>query len=236
MGLLAPRLSVTMAVNVYVVAVGGVPLSVPELDKDSQLGRPPESANCSVPVPPLADRLAEYGLPTVHGGKGELVVMVGSGFTVTGYLPVADAWVVSVAVMKKLYWVGEATIGAAPPNTPAELMVSQLGRPVALQVMAPVPPFALKFCEYTSVDVVGGSGPVVMVIPRLMASGRVALPVAVALGTGPVTAACKVTLKGPVAVGVPERTPALDTPNPVGKPDADQEAVGAPAAVRVVLG
>ena len=41
--------------------------------------------------------------------------------------------------------------------TPPLVRDSQVGRPVALNVTVPVPPLAVRLCEYESPDVVAGS-------------------------------------------------------------------------------
>ncbi len=81
----------------------GVPLSTPPVVMVSHAGRVvPLSANVSVPVPPAAAMVCAYERLIVQVGRGDDVVIVNCGFTVTlnCLLPVART--LSVAVTLKL--------------------------------------------------------------------------------------------------------------------------------------
>jgi hypothetical protein len=59
----------------------GVPLSTPAADQLSPAGREPElSDHVYGVVPPDAPKVSEYGVPTVPGGRGDVVV-IESGVT-----------------------------------------------------------------------------------------------------------------------------------------------------------
>ncbi len=144
-GVAAPKLSVTFSVKLTGPAAGGVPLSNPAALTVSHAGRVvPLSAMVSAPVPPLAAMFCEYGRPTVHAGRGDAVVMVGSGFTVTLKDLVMATLTVSRAVTSNGNGVGVETAGAVPLKPPAEASVSQLGRFELVNVMVPMPPVADK--------------------------------------------------------------------------------------------
>jgi len=80
----AETLSVTFKVKLTGPADGGVPLNSPPPVMVNQEGSVvPLSAKVSVPAPPDAVMVCEYGRLAVHGGSGEAVVMAGSGLTTT---------------------------------------------------------------------------------------------------------------------------------------------------------
>jgi len=118
-----------------------------------------------------------------------------------------------------------------PLITPAAERVSPAGSdPVARDhVFEPVPPVAVKVCEYGMLGAPFGSDTVVIV--------RTALTVIVrdfcAVCTPSITCTVKVD---PVAVGVPLITPAVDNANPAGNvPDASDHVLAPvpPVAVSV---
>jgi len=145
---IAPTASVTVSVidGKTPVAVG-VPLKTPALLIVSPVGSVlPLSAKTSVPVPPLAVIVCEYGWLTVHGGSGVAVVMEGRGFTTSEYALVVDALLASVAFTENGYGVGTVTTGAVPLRA-VPVKESQLGNPVIVRVTMPVPPVTVRVCE-----------------------------------------------------------------------------------------
>jgi hypothetical protein len=76
--------SATWTVKVDVPVAVGVPEITPPPLRLTPLGSVPEAKlHVRVPAPPLACRVTEYAAPTVPAVRGEVVVTVGGGVTVT---------------------------------------------------------------------------------------------------------------------------------------------------------
>jgi hypothetical protein len=77
--------SVTITETVEVPAVVGVPVMAPLAASARPAGSelPDATAQVYVPVPPVAARVVEYWTPTVAGGSGDVVVIVGPEATVS---------------------------------------------------------------------------------------------------------------------------------------------------------
>jgi len=113
--------SVTCTTKLLVPACVGVPVIAPVVAaSDSPGGRVPEEMLQEYgPIPPVADKVAEYESPTVAFGRLEFVTMSGEGATVMDKPAVAVAGVgsESVTCTTKLLvpaWVGVPVIAPVP--------------------------------------------------------------------------------------------------------------------------
>lgn len=174
------RLSVTLNVKLMTPAVGGAPLSTPAV-KLNHSGNALSVEKVRAPVPPVAVIVTEYGRFTVPDGNGDAFVIAGIGFTSTVYPTDLEPLLVSVAVTVKGNAVAPETAGAMPLSTPPGVRVSHAGSPVAVKAIAPVPPLAVKVCEYKTPEVVGGSAAGEMAIPGFTVNENCRVSDAVAL-------------------------------------------------------
>jgi hypothetical protein len=101
---------VTRTVKVEVPAVVGVPLIAPPVDRERPAGRDPEETDQLYGVvPPLADNVWLYAVPTVPAGSGLAVEIVGAcgAETVKGFeLTLTSPWVepLSLAFPNQAAW------------------------------------------------------------------------------------------------------------------------------------
>jgi hypothetical protein len=99
-------------VKVDVPVAVGVPEIMPLLLRLKPLGRVPEAKlHVTAPAPPLACSGTEYAAPTVPAVRGEVVVTVGGGVTITltdaDFVASATEVAVNVAV-----WLAVTGVGA----------------------------------------------------------------------------------------------------------------------------
>ena len=104
--------SATWTVKVDVPVAVGVPEITPLLLRLKPLGSVPEAKlHVRAPAPPLACRVTEYAAPTVPAVRGEVVVTVGGGVTITltdaDFVASATEVAVTVAV-----WLAVTGVGA----------------------------------------------------------------------------------------------------------------------------
>jgi len=104
--------SATWTVNVDVPVAVGVPEIMPLPLRLKPLGSVPEAKlHVWAPAPPLACRGTEYAAPTVPAVRGEVVVTVGGGVTITltdaDFVASATEVAVTVAV-----WLAVTGVGA----------------------------------------------------------------------------------------------------------------------------
>jgi hypothetical protein len=157
-------------------------------------------------------------------GSGLVVVICTAGFTVTVRLCEAlTALAVSVTVTEKLKGVAELAAGAVPDKIPEADKLSHAGRPVDCHVNGVVPPLSANVWLYAIPDVVAGKDVVVTEGGALMVKANVFVAEAEV-----VSVTRKVKLTGPVAVGVPLSTPALEMVSHEGKVDPLSAKVSAP--------
>jgi hypothetical protein len=109
-------------------------------------------------VPPVADRLTEYGAPTVPLGR-EGVVIERAAAIVMVYELDAVAPFASVTVA---FMVGVPAAVGVPLSTPAVLRLRPAGTPVALQVCGGAPPENARLAEYDTPTVPLGRAGVVI--------------------------------------------------------------------------
>jgi hypothetical protein len=201
-----------------VVPEGGVPDRNPAILNVSQDGNPVATQVYPLPLPPDAVKFAEYSVPTVPAGSGDVLLMVTAAFTGSVKLPCPVLLNESVTVTEKETDVVPA--GGVPDRNPAMVNVSQDGNPVATHVYpVPLPPDAVKFAEYSVPTVPAGSGDVLLMVTAAF-TGNVKLPCAVLLNES-VTVTEKETDVVPEG-GVPDRNPAAVRLSHDGSPVAIQ--------------
>jgi hypothetical protein len=230
-------LSVTATVNVAVPVAAGVPVILPAFESVNPAGRLPDASDHVYPgVPPVSLRVVLYELPFVPAPRlvdvidrlaAEIVSDSCSETVCTGD-PLSLTATVKVAV--------PVAVGV-PEITPAFESVNPAGKlPDASDHVYPgVPPVALSVALYELpffptarlVDVI--DSPEAEIVSDSCAD-------AVSAGDAlSVTATVKVAV--PLAVGVPEITPALESVSPAGKlPDASDHVYPGvpPVALSVV--
>jgi hypothetical protein len=194
----------TLYVAVPLPAPDAVPVIVTQLSVLTAVHEHPAGAVIViVPVPPATANASPPGYTLyVH-------VCVTARLNVALAVPPA----LSVTCAVKLY---EPTVVGVPLSAPPLESVSPAGSapPVTAHVYGGVPPVAVKFCEYATPGVPPGS-----VVEVVIVGGAVASTVS---STHPLTIfpspSDTWTLKRnvPSAVGVPDRTPALESVSPPG--------------------
>ncbi len=139
--LVAPTLSVTIAVKVKVPARVGVPVILPSELRVSPGGRVPEDDHAYGEVPPDADTCAEYGLPRVPLGSGLELVMTRELFTcwVNGTVITWGVGQESVAEMLKVYAPAVVGLPLSIPPDDSEVPVG-MPPPGLVHVIEPDPP------------------------------------------------------------------------------------------------
>ena len=209
-----PFASVAVMSRLLLPAALGVPLSTPALVSVRPAGKAPEvTAKAYGPVPPDAVNVCAYAVPAVPAGS-----VPGASVTTTAALMVGlyDRTPVtpfaSVAVMSKLLLT--ALLGV-PLSTPARDSDKPAGNApeVTAKAYGPVPPDAVRVCEYAAPVVPLGSvlGASVTTTAALIAGLYDRTPL-----TPFASVAVISKLLLPVALGVPLSTPVLDSVSPAG--------------------
>jgi len=207
--------SVTVTVNEVVPAAVGVPESTPAVLSVRPAGSVPVvTAQVSAPVPPVATSVKLYAVPTVPGGRGEVVVIFNIGGAITNVAAkVAVCAGEPESVTDTVNELLPAVVGV-PYKTPPLLSVSPAGRvpEVVLQVSAPVPPVAASLMLYAVFTVPGVNGDVV-VIARVAGGGVPPPPLPPPQpATNPETKTQK--RKASLLKRIPDTTPKRITPRP----------------------
>jgi len=137
----AAVLSVTVRVKAALPAAAGVPARTPAelmLRPDGN----PTADQVYTPEPPVAANVCEYADPAVAAGNGEVVAITNAALTGRVNEPLREPAASATVTVKETL----PAAGGVPAKTPAALMVSHAGRPVADQVKGAAP-IALNVLE-----------------------------------------------------------------------------------------
>ena len=224
-----PLAAVIVPLNVP--AVVGVPAMTPALLIATPPGKP--VAVNVIGAVPVAVTLKLYATPTVPVAGGAALVIVGA--TVPALITMLNAWMAlgNVPLAAVMVPLNVPAVVGVPAMTPALLIATPPGKPVAVNVIGAVPvAVTVRLYATPTVPVAGGAALVIVgaTVPALITM----LNACVALGNVPL-AAVIVPLNVPAVVGVPAMTPALLIVTPPGKPVAVNVIGAVPVAVTVRL-
>ena len=142
---LAPVASFTVTTKVAEPATVGTPEIVPAADMLRPAGNP-VALKDSGAVPPEAEKLAVYAVPTVPFGAEVVVITRGAGAMVT-LKDFAIATLPCAASFRLTLTVNLPAVAGVPLIAPAAVAVRPAGRPVTVQAYGGTPPDALRPVE-----------------------------------------------------------------------------------------
>jgi hypothetical protein len=201
-------LSVTLRVKLDDAAVVGVPeIVLPEILKPAG-SCPVATDHVYGGVPPVALSGCDYAMPTVPGGREDVVRFKAGALIVIDNAAVAETEALSVTLTVKLE--GPAIVGVPEIVLPDRLKPA--GRdPLAIDhVYGGVPPVALSVCEYATPTVPGPNDEVVMTRGGTIGAGSIVMDRDLEAVPVLLSVTCTVNVAVPAAAGVPLITPVVE--------------------------